>query len=248
MRFGICSKAQRAGELRSAGADFVEENIQAFLQGFIADAEWQGMEVARASALPILAANSLVPADLKIVGPSVDFEKLRGYIGKVVARAQKVGMKILVFGSGAARNVPEGFDRERAQTQIVAFCRMAAELAGGRGSRSWPSRSIAGRATSSTRLPKRCTYVKVGESPEFSVSRWTATISGWRTSRWNRWRRRWPGSDTFTWRTRTGALPPAKAGRRIIARFSGAEAGEISGARFPSRPWDSMILRRSGNA
>ncbi len=128
MRFGICAKAQRAGELRSAGADFVEENIQAFLQGFISDSEWQGMEIARGSALPILAANSLVPADVKIVGPAVDFEKLRGYIGKVVARAQKVGMKILVFGSGGARNVPDGFERERAQGQIVAFCKMAAEI------------------------------------------------------------------------------------------------------------------------
>jgi sugar phosphate isomerase/epimerase len=128
MRFGICAKVQRAGELRSAGADFVEENIQAFLQGLISDSEWQGMEIARGSALPILAANSLVPGDLKIVGPTVDFEKLRGYISKVAARAQKVGMKILVFGSAGARNVPDGFDRERAPVQIVAFCKMAAEI------------------------------------------------------------------------------------------------------------------------
>ena len=130
MRFGICSKAQCAGELRSAGADFVEENIQTFLQGTLADPEWQGMEIARASALPILAANSLVPADMKIAGPAADFEKLRGYTAKVVSRAQKVGMKMLVFGSGSARNVPDGFDRERAQGQIVAFCKMAAEICG----------------------------------------------------------------------------------------------------------------------
>jgi sugar phosphate isomerase/epimerase len=51
----------------------------------------------------------------------------------VTSRAQKAGMKILVFGSGGARNVPEGFDRERAQTQIVAFCKMAAELCGRAG-------------------------------------------------------------------------------------------------------------------
>jgi sugar phosphate isomerase/epimerase len=133
MRFGICSKVQRAGELRSAGADFIEENIQAFLQGLLPDPEWQGAEIARGSALPIFAANSLVPADLKIVGPSVDFEKLQVYIAKVVSRAQKVGMKILVFGSGGARNIPDGFDRERAQVQIVAFCKMAAELCGRAG-------------------------------------------------------------------------------------------------------------------
>jgi sugar phosphate isomerase/epimerase len=133
MRFGICCKAQRSAELRSAGADFVEENVQSFLQGSVSDAEWHGMEIVRGSPLPVLAANSLVPADLKIVGPSADFEKLQGYMDKVVSRAQKAGMKILVFGSGGARNVPDGVERERAQAQIVVFCRMAAELCGRAG-------------------------------------------------------------------------------------------------------------------
>jgi len=133
MRFGICTKAQRAPELRLAGADFVEENVQSYLQGLVDDAQWEGLKIARNSTLPILAANSLLPVDLKIVGPEVDFENLRGYIAKAVERAQKVGMKILVFGSGAARNVPEGFDRQRAIGQIVKFCGMAAELCGRAG-------------------------------------------------------------------------------------------------------------------
>ena len=51
MRFGICAKVERAAELRAAGADFVEENIQAFLQGLIDDAEWQGTEIARGSVI-----------------------------------------------------------------------------------------------------------------------------------------------------------------------------------------------------
>ena len=133
MRFGICAKAQRAGELRAAGADFVEENVQSFLQGLAPDAEWQGLGIAKESALPIYAANSLVPGDLKIVGPAVDFEKLQAYTSKVVTRAQKTGMKILVFGSGGARNVPDGFDREKAQVQITQFCKMATDLCGRAG-------------------------------------------------------------------------------------------------------------------
>ena len=127
MRFGICAKFQRADELRMAGADFVEENVQTFLRGLLSDAEWQGTWSGE-SALPVFAANSLVPGQMKIVGPSVDFEALRKYMQNVVARAQRVGIKILVLGSGGARQVPDGFDRERAQVQIAAFCRMAAEL------------------------------------------------------------------------------------------------------------------------
>jgi sugar phosphate isomerase/epimerase len=133
MRFGICSKAQRSAELRAAGADFVEENVQTFLQGMLDEVEWHALETAKASALPIFAANSLVPGDMKIVGPTVDFDRLTKYIANVMTRAQRVGMKILVFGSGVARNVPDGFDRERAQIQIVQFCKMATELAGRAG-------------------------------------------------------------------------------------------------------------------
>jgi sugar phosphate isomerase/epimerase len=129
MRFGICSRLQRAAEIRAAGADFVEENVQSFLQGMLGDAEWHAMDAVKGAALPVLAANCLVPGDMKIVGPEVDFDRLTKYITAVMTRAQKVGMKVLVFGSGAARNVPEGFQRERAQAQIVKFCRMAAELA-----------------------------------------------------------------------------------------------------------------------
>lgn len=129
MRFGICAKAQQSAEIRAAGADFVEENVQTFLQGMLDEVEWHGMETAKASALPILAANALVPGDLKIVGPTVDFDRLTKYMTNVTTRAQRVGIKILVFGSGAARNVPDGFDRERAQAQIVKFSKMAADLA-----------------------------------------------------------------------------------------------------------------------
>jgi sugar phosphate isomerase/epimerase len=127
MRFGICSTVQRAGEVRWTGADFLEESIQGFLQGLVPDAEWHGAEAARACPLPILAANMLVPADLKVVGPNVDFEKLQKYIAAVATRARQTGMKILVFGSGGARNVPDGFDRARAEQQIIEFCKMAAD-------------------------------------------------------------------------------------------------------------------------
>lgn len=128
MRLGICTKVEHAAELRAAGADFVEENVQTLLQGLTDDAQWHGMERVNGSALPVFAANSLLPGDLKIAGESVDFDRLQWYMGNTVSRARKAGIKVLVFGSGGARNVPEGFDRQRARGQIVTFCKMAAQL------------------------------------------------------------------------------------------------------------------------
>ena len=40
-----------------------------------------------------------------------------------------MGIKTLVFGSGGARKVPEGFDRETARRQIIGFCSLAAPIA-----------------------------------------------------------------------------------------------------------------------
>jgi sugar phosphate isomerase/epimerase len=95
----------------------------------VSDAEWKGLERAKKSALPIPAANSLVPGTLKITGPEADLTKLRDYMTRVIGRAGKVGIKSLVFGSGGARNVPDGFDRNKARQQVLEFLRMAAPIA-----------------------------------------------------------------------------------------------------------------------
>jgi len=129
MQFGICASVDRSAELAAAGADFVEENVQKLLDGLIADSDWTGDQRAATSKLPIPAANSLVPGDLKIVGPDVDPEELHWYMEAVLKRAKTVGMKVLVFGSGGARNVPEGFGRGTAHQQIVEFLKMSAPIA-----------------------------------------------------------------------------------------------------------------------
>jgi len=77
----------------------------------------------------VVAANCLVPGDLKITGPAVNADALKQYMTAVLKRAAKTGMTTLVFGSGGARNVPDGFDRAVAKKQIIDFLKMAAPIA-----------------------------------------------------------------------------------------------------------------------
>jgi len=119
--------------MKSAGWDYVEESVQGFFQGLLSDDQWKGAELAKNAPLPVLACNLLVPGQLKITGPDANLEKLRDYMTRVTQRAGKVGAKILVFGSAGARQIPEGFDRNKAKQQIIAFAKMSAELAGGQG-------------------------------------------------------------------------------------------------------------------
>jgi sugar phosphate isomerase/epimerase len=128
--FGICTPSVNAPALQAAGWDFVEDNVQGLLQGLLPDDQWHAPAPA---VLPVLAANVLVPGSLKITGPDVDPDRLKQYMATVTRRAGGVGIKTLVFGSGAARMVPPGFDRATAERQVVDFARMAAELAGTHG-------------------------------------------------------------------------------------------------------------------
>ncbi|MGH7215036.1 MAG: sugar phosphate isomerase/epimerase family protein [Tepidisphaeraceae bacterium] len=128
-RFGVCTSVDHAAVMKAGGWDFVEENVQTFLQGLAPDVQWTNDAKAKASPLPIPCAALLVPGSLKITGPSVDVAALTKYIGTVAARAQTCGLRKLVFGSGGARNVPEGWSRDEAREQVLAFLRMATPIA-----------------------------------------------------------------------------------------------------------------------
>lgn len=117
MQFGICANVDDAANVKAAGADFLEGNVQKLLQGL------QDQWTAPKSALPIEAANSLVPGELKITGMDANPAKLRQYMDRVCQRAAQCGVKVLVFGSGAARAVPEGFDQKKVQPQLLDFLR-----------------------------------------------------------------------------------------------------------------------------
>jgi sugar phosphate isomerase/epimerase len=112
-----------------AGWDYVEESVQSVLQGTVEDGNWSEGAKIEGSALPIPAANMLVPATVKITGPAVDLSVLQKYMTRVLSRAGNVGIKTLVFGSGGARNVPDGFDRDAAFNQIVEFLRISVPIA-----------------------------------------------------------------------------------------------------------------------
>lgn len=133
MRFGICTSTENAADVKRAGWDFVEELVQPTLRGDLPDAEWHGLDRILSSPLPVIAANALVPAAMKVTGPNADLDQLKVYMERVIRRAARAGIKTLVFGSGAARMVPEGFDRKIARRQILDFIRMSCEIAAEHG-------------------------------------------------------------------------------------------------------------------
>jgi sugar phosphate isomerase/epimerase len=130
MKFGCCSTADNAALLANLGYDYIELGVSTDLD---ASNEWHSPLPALQSALASAgiaaeAFNLFIPASLKITGPDHDLSVLIDYSSVAIERAAQLGGKIIVFGSGAARQVPQGYDFGIAKVQIVDFLKAIADM------------------------------------------------------------------------------------------------------------------------
>ena len=125
MRFGYCCGPAQAGILKAAGFDYFEWSVPGLLMPLADDAAFENaLAQAKAAALPCEALNLMVPGELKITGPDAAMTKLEVYAKTMCARAKRANIQRIVFGSGGARRVPDGFCKDKARSQIVAFLKM----------------------------------------------------------------------------------------------------------------------------
>ncbi len=131
MDLGAClSTVDQVAALESARADYYDLPL-ARVAG-LADREFEGvLAQARACRLQPRAYNVFLPGDLKVVGPTVDAERVQAYLGVAFDRVRRLGGTIVGFGSGPSRTVPEGFSREAAGDQLQAFLGSTAKVAAG---------------------------------------------------------------------------------------------------------------------
>jgi len=119
MRIGICTTPEQI-TAAVAHLDFLEGTVGDLLCPREPEASFAArLAAAKACPLPVVAANCLLPGDLKTTGPDVDASAVDAYIAVVCARAQRMGIVRLVFGSGGSRRVPDGFDHAAATGQLV---------------------------------------------------------------------------------------------------------------------------------
>ncbi|MBX2997237.1 MAG: TIM barrel protein [Caldilineaceae bacterium] len=127
MQFGCCCSLDQAEMARGAGFDFVECTVRSLLPEV---EEFAPILAAYGSSpLPVRAFNVFLPGDLKITGPAVDWPAAQRYVDEALRRVHTIGAWLVVFGSGGARNVPDGFDRVEADAQLVRFLQIVAAVA-----------------------------------------------------------------------------------------------------------------------
>jgi sugar phosphate isomerase/epimerase len=128
MLIGCCCPIENVSAARAAGFDYIECTVVSLRP------EEDGAKVAtviaeyNATVLPVRAFNVFLPGGLKIVGPDVDQERVKRYLASALERVGRIGAQILVFGSGGARSIPDGFPRDEATHQIADFLHMVADI------------------------------------------------------------------------------------------------------------------------
>jgi sugar phosphate isomerase/epimerase len=135
MQLGLCTSLENSATARHAGFDFIEENVQNFLVPAESDDVFQAKlhAIQPAAALPVPAANCFLPGALKCVGPGVDRPRLLDYALTAFCRADQAGISRIVFGSGAARAIPDGFPPAEARVQVLSLLRELAPHAQAHG-------------------------------------------------------------------------------------------------------------------
>ena len=126
---GMCTSVEKVTEL-APGYDYLELAVSRALCPLQND-EWYAAQRATLSSLVphVRAFNVFIPADIKLVGPSVDWDRVDAYVTSAVRRAGELGGQVIVFGSGGARRVPDGFSRALAWGQLVRFANLCADQA-----------------------------------------------------------------------------------------------------------------------
>ena len=129
--FGACrDSVADVAVMRDLGYDFWEWSAGAAFDPSKDDAWWQTQkeEIAKRP-LPLRSCNGFIPGRFRLTGPKADHAPALDYAETVLRRADEIGVRTVVFGSGGARNVPGDFagnswpKLEEGARQYADFCR-----------------------------------------------------------------------------------------------------------------------------
>jgi sugar phosphate isomerase/epimerase len=132
VQVGYCTSYKNVAAAKAAGFDYVEVGTSEIAALSDADFDAAVRNVA-AAGLPTPAANLFLPATLKVTGPDINRDEQRAYVTRALERVGRLGVQVVVFGSGGARRVPDGFSPDDAFRQLVDFGRTVGPLARARG-------------------------------------------------------------------------------------------------------------------
>lgn len=132
---GIAAPLDKAAELKAAGAGFLTVSVGDFLVPDQPEEVFMtNLAKLAVSPLPILACNGFIrPANLHCVGPDANHDQILKWADVTFRRMKQANGKFIVFGSGSARQIPDGWPKEKANEQFIALLKLLGPLADAQG-------------------------------------------------------------------------------------------------------------------
>lgn len=131
MKYGVCGRIDKLPILKKHKYDYIELNFSDMV--FSDEAQFgETYDAIEHYGLPAECYNCFFKSDIKLNG-DIDYDFIASYAEKGFSRAKTLGGKIAVLGSGAARRIPDGYQRENAVKQFVRVLNICGEIAGKHG-------------------------------------------------------------------------------------------------------------------
>ena len=134
IRLGVCTGVENAEIVKNAGFDYIELNCANVAQMSEADFD-EYLAAVKQSPIPAESMNCMLPGGFVLCSEQGTGAKIRAYLEKAFERAEKLGIRVIVFGSGGARKVPEDMTQETAYDYLEAYLKLAAPMAEAHGIR-----------------------------------------------------------------------------------------------------------------
>lgn len=118
MKIGVCGGIDRIKGAAENGFDYIEGNFRWI--ACCSDDEFEAFKSElKKYGLSCEAANCFFPGEMKITGENIDYEAITSYLEKGFERTAELGIKVVVMGSGGARNIPQGYSYDKAVCDII---------------------------------------------------------------------------------------------------------------------------------
>jgi len=129
-QLGVATSMSNDTTLARSGYTFMVETVGNTVSPKFSDEQFAAQLITfRNLRVPIYAINIFIPGELKLVGPLVNEKAILDYTRNVFERSQQAGIKLIVWGSGGARRMPEGYSKEKATQEFVSIARKVSEQA-----------------------------------------------------------------------------------------------------------------------
>lgn len=128
MKIGICGEAKYWAALKQMGYDYAEGYFRAI--ALYSEEEFKDIQMCqRNAALCLEAVNGLFGKEFDLYGGKDTHARIREYAERGFYRSALLGAKIAVFGSGAARNLPQDMEKDRAIERFSEVSYLLGDLA-----------------------------------------------------------------------------------------------------------------------